>query len=117
MTDEKAYDLGRFQRIVGVEGPMVHGNFTALSTRDGSDTIVQPLEVTIYHDESHHSGRILTFGELTAWVHPDGSVDMSKHSIREDKLAEVESVWDEMVAAVRLVAEAAKFEWKDKTDD
>lgn len=114
MSEQKAYDLGRFQRIVGVEGPRVRGNFIALATADGQTIHVSPIEVKIW-DEGHHSGRIIRPDDMTAFVKPDGEVDIPKHMLRENTRYDIEDAWDEMVSAVRLVAQAAQFEWRTTT--
>lgn len=111
MSEQRAYDMGRFQRIVGVEGPRVRGSFRATSTKKGDKVHVSPIDVTIY-DEGHNSGRIIRDDDLIAFVKPDGEVDIPKHMLRENTRYDIEDVWDEMASAVRLVAEAAQFEWR-----
>lgn len=113
MIEQKAYDMGRFQRIVGVEGPRVRGSFIAHATNEDDRIHVSPFDVTIW-DEGHLSGRIIHHEDLLAFVDPEGTVDIPKHMLREDKRHDIEDVWDEMVSAVRLVAETALFEWRQK---
>lgn len=114
-AEQRAFDLGRFQRIVGVEGPRVRGNFTALAVQPDATVHVSPLDVTIY-DEHRSGGISLHHGDLSATVRPDGEVEIPDHMIRERVRYDVADVRAEMESAIRLVAEAAQFHWKPREE-
>ncbi|WP_405373344.1 MULTISPECIES: hypothetical protein [unclassified Microbacterium] len=102
----KSFDLSRYQRIVGVESVRISGNFYALATGHGERIWIRPTDVTIW-DEHHHSGRNLYSGDFAGSV-KSGLASISKHMVESSLLADVEDVWDEMLAVLVLVA--ATFE-------
>lgn len=100
----KAYDLSMYQRVIGVEGSRVSGQFKVLTMRDGSEGWVSAIEVTVW-DEDRRSGRLLYSNDLNASV-KGGEVKLSKHMVASNKLADVEAVWDDMIAAILAAFEA-----------
>jgi len=111
----KAYSMDRFWRIVGVDGGRVTGTFVAVIPAGRLDdrTMVTPLDVTVWHDDEHTSGRILYGKDFVAWV--DGeNVNMPKHMIASNKLADVEDAWEPMLAALRAVALVASESSKEE---
>lgn len=104
----KAYDMSRYQRVIGTDG-RISGTWVALDgRRDRNELIVKPHNVVIY-DETRTFGRVLTEPDLTAWVR-DSVVDIPKHMIAERVLYDVEEVWNEMSALMLLVEEAYRRE-------
>lgn len=108
MGETKAYDLGRFQRLVGVDGKRVSGTFMVLSAKNSRQMWVTTVDVVVW-DEGHNSGRVLHSQDLTASVQ-DGEADLHERSIASNKVDDVLDVWDEMKAALVAAAEAAKFD-------
>jgi len=101
----KAYSMDRFWTIVGVEGGRVTGMFVAVipnSVRDPRVT-VYPLDVKVWHDDDHTSGRVLYGKDFTAWV-LDDDVELPRHMIASNKRADIEGAWEPMLAALRAVA-------------
>lgn len=99
----KAFDLSRYQRLIGVESERIRGNFYALSTEVGGRIWIYPTNVTIW-DERRLTGRTLFSGDFAASVR-SGLPRISKHMINPSLLAAVEDVWDEMLAVLVLVTE------------
>lgn len=99
----KAFDLSKYQRLIGVESDRIRGNFYALATKPGERIWIHPTDITIW-DEHHLSGRTLYSGDLSGSVE-DGVATISKHMVNSSKLADVEDAWDEMLAVLVLVAE------------
>ena len=111
----KAYSMDRFWTIVGVEGGRVTGMFVAVIPMSRLDdrTMVYPLDVTVWHDDEHTSGRLLYGKDFVAWV--DGeNVTLAKHMIASDKRADVEGAWEPMLAALRAVALVASEPSKEE---
>jgi hypothetical protein len=114
VNDEvKGYDRGRSFRLVLVEGPRVRGTFAVLKPSHG-DAWVTAHDVTVYHDEDRRSGRVLYSNDLTGSV-TDGVAELSEHMVAENKLADVQEVWDEMLRALVVAVESAK--WAGASDD
>lgn len=106
----QAYDLGRFQRIVQVDGSRIRGKFQVLSARDDRDEAwVSAIDVTVYADDDRSWGRVFYSNDLTGSV-KDGVAQLSKHMVASNKLHDVEDVWDEMLAVLAAAAAAAKFD-------
>ena len=103
-----AYDLSRYQRLIGVDGGRVTGTFWATTPVGGKDrsTIVETVDVLVWHDDEHTSARVLRSGDLSASIQ-DGDVDLRLHMIADDRRADVQDAWDEMVDALSAVAVAA----------
>lgn len=108
MSEIHAYDLGRYQRIVQVDGNRVRGKFEVLYARDGREFWVSAIDVTVYADEARSWGRIFYYGDLKGSVE-NGVASLSKHMVSSDRLADVEDVWDEMLEVLVAAAGAAKF--------
>lgn len=109
MGDEiKGYDRGKGFRLVLVEGPRVHGTFAVLKAYPDREAWVTAHDVTVYWDDERRSGRILYSNDLTGSV-KDGVAQLEKHSVASNKLADVEQVWDEMLAALVVAAGSADF--------
>ena len=99
----RAYDMSQHWRLVNVEGKPISGTFW-VDVEPGKDgrRIVRAVDVVVWHEEAAF-GRVLSSKDLTAWVKGD-EVDLSKHMIRSDVLADVEAHWDAMLDALRQVA-------------
>lgn len=106
MSEPHAYDMTRFQRIIGVDGGRVTGLFHVLSTHVG-DYHVQPIDVTVWDsdDGDHTSGRVLYSGDLTAFV-KDGVVDIPPHLVSSAKHDDVLGAMGAMESAVLAVTKA-----------
>ncbi|QDZ15794.1 hypothetical protein [Humibacter ginsenosidimutans] len=104
MPEPHAYDMSQFQRIIGVENGRVTGLFHVLSTKRG-DYHVKPVDVTVWDDNEHHSGRVLYSSDLTAFVR-DGDVDIPPHMIATEKHADVLDAMGAMEAAILAATEA-----------
>lgn len=103
----RAYDMSKYQRLVGVDGRLISGTF-AVSMPLGEDRAawVKTHDVVIW-DEGHHSGRCLYSNDLTGSV-KDGVASLSKHMVAERIRPDVEDVWDDMLAVLVAVVEAAQ---------
>lgn len=99
----KAYDMSRFQRVIGTDG-RISGTWIALQSRSERDIHIKPSDVTIY-DETHSYGRVLGRDDLLAFVR-DGEIDVPKHMISERIRPEVEEVWEELIELLALIAQA-----------
>lgn len=114
MNDEvKGYDRGSSFRLVLVEGPRVRGTFAVLKPSTG-DVWVTAHDVTVYDGEDRTSGRVLYSNDLTGSV-KDGVAELSEHMVASSKLADVRDVWDEMLRALVVAVESAK--WEGESDD
>jgi len=101
----KAYSMDRFWRVVGVDGGRVTGMFVAVLSTSARDprVMVYPLDVKVWHDDEHTSGRVFYSKEFVAWV--DGeNVTLSTGATASNKRADVEDAWEPMLAALRAVA-------------
>ena len=116
MSNEiKAYDMGRFQRIVGVEAPRITGMFRVLSMKDErEETLVWPLDMTIWFDNKHW-GRTYDADDFTAKVKA-GVVNLDANDVRDSKRAEVEEVIEELRAVILAVSKAAAYQDADPTE-
>lgn len=104
MIETRAYDMSKYQRVIGFDGDRISGTFHVLASSGDSEAWVKPIDMQIW-DEGHHSGRILYSNDLTASV-LDGEADLREHMIASNKLADVQAVWDEMKAALVTIVEA-----------
>lgn len=102
-TEARAYDMSRYQRVIGTEG-RISGTWIVLSARGRDRVCIRPYDVTIY-DETHRSGRILGRDDLLAWVRGD-EVDVPKHMVRDHVRDEVDEVWNELTELLKLIARA-----------
>lgn len=112
MTEMRAFDMGRFQRIVFVEGNRVSGLFKVLSTKKSSDSFwVSSCEMTIYSEDKSY-GRVFHSGDLSAEV-VAGEVELAEHMVASNKLADAKDAWDELLEAILAASEAARFDEED----
>lgn len=105
----KAYDLSRYQRLIGVESERITGTFKVLLPVGGRRATVHvtPVEVRIWDSPEKHSGRILHYPDFTAFV--DGEdVSIPLHMVNSDKRADVQEAMDELERVLLAVAERAK---------
>lgn len=100
----KGYDMSEHWRLVGIDGcERITGTFWVTRPESDNDTIwVKAVDVTVWSEGRHH-GRVLYSGDLAASV-KNGAVDLRRRLIRDDKLDDVEEVWDDMLAAIAAVA-------------
>lgn len=102
----KAYDMGRYYRVVGNEGSRIRGTWVVMkSPRDG-ERFVYPHDVVIW-DEAGRGGMVFRAEAFTATVTAEGVViggigGHAKHDLEDAR--------DELIVVVRQVAEAAVFE-------
>lgn len=108
-----AYDLGRFQRIVGVDAPNISGNFRVLSLKDErQEHLVWPIEVTLWFD-SRRWGRTYISEDFSARV-KNGETDFTAKDVRrEDKRAEVQELEEELRQVIVAAAAAAVYQDED----
>jgi hypothetical protein len=107
--ETQAYDMGRFQRVVGGDSDRITGTWRTLKS-DRAEALIWPLDVIIWDSPSHNSG--ITFGmrDFSATVSDDGEVDISDYSLSDNKKADLRSVMDELVPLLVTVAQAAHYE-------
>ena len=99
--------MSRFYRLIGVEGGRVAGTFVVLLPPDESRAAwVMAHDVTIYGDDAHTWGRVAYSNDLKGSVR-GGVATLSKHMINQGIFADVEDVWDEMLAVLVEVVDAA----------
>lgn len=98
----RAYDMSEHQRIYTVESDNITGLFTALGNKPDRNIWISTLDATIWFN-NRQWGRVYYSNDLKASV-KDGEVDLPKHMISSDLLAEVEDVWDEMCEVIAAVA-------------
>ena len=79
-----AYDMGKFWRLVTVDGGLVTGTFWVSLGRsaDSQAVHVKTVDVVVWADERRSSGRVLYSDSLTAFIE-DGEVRVPEHMIRE----------------------------------
>lgn len=114
MTDEiRAYDMGRFQRLVGVESPRVTGMFRVLSMKDErEESLVWPIEMTIWmgpKSDRRNWGRTYGPDDFSAIV-KHGEVNLDPEQVPKDKRAEVEDALDDVKAAILAAANGAAYQ-------
>ncbi len=108
MTEQTtAHDMSEHWRLVSAEAAndthRVYGTWWV--SRDN----VKTVDVTIWDSQAKY-GRVFYSDDLTAFVE-HGEVDLPKHMIRSDKLAEAEAAWDLLV---EVIAAAAGVTWDGK---
>jgi hypothetical protein len=117
-TELKAYDMGRFQRIVGNEGTRVSGMWRVLSLkREGEDEhLVLPLDVTIWmgaDGDEHRWGQGVRAEDFSADV-VDGVVQLDPDRISDkNKRAAVLDHLEQMRETILAVARAARYQEAD----
>lgn len=102
----QAYDMGRFWRLVSVDGGRVTGTFWVSHNADGEPHSVRSVDVTVWADEQHSWGRTLYSDSLTAFISGD-EIRIPKHMIRERVRDDVLDAMDAMTNAIRLAVAAA----------
>jgi hypothetical protein len=105
----ESYDMGRFHRLVGVDGPRVRGTFVVMGTKNPDKEVWVKAHDVVIWDEGHNSGICFYSNDLTASV-KDGVAELSKHMVKSSLLADVEDVWDEMLEVLVAAVEGAKFD-------
>lgn len=100
-----ATDMSEHWRLINAEGQSdtyrVHGVWWV------SEANIKPVDVTIWSRRGNY-GRVFYSGDLTAFIR-DGVVDLPKHMVRSDKLADAEDAWDLLLAVIGAAAAAS---WK-----
>lgn len=100
----KAYDLTKFQRLIGVDSKRVTGKFMVLGFPDRAERNglwISAIDVVVWSEDKSW-GQGLTLNDLTTLVEEGVEPDLS---IREEnRNATVAEVRDEMIAALRAVA-------------
>lgn len=117
MTNEmKAYDMGRFQRLVGGESERASGMFRTLSMKDDrNETLVWPIDLTLWMGEEGYRrrwGRTYGPDDFSAKV-KDGVVELDPQRVPATKRAEVEEVLEELKALILAVSQAACYQETD----
>jgi hypothetical protein len=95
--------MSQYQRVIGVSDGRITGTFHVIGLDRDRETWVTAHDVVIY-DEGHRFGRVFYSDDLKGSV-KDGIAELSKHMITSDKLADVEEVWDDMLAVLVAVVE------------
>lgn len=104
MSELKAYDMSRFQRIIGNDGDRVQGTWQALHTGShGTEVLVWPVDVRVYADAEHSWAQGISRGDFSARI-TDGVVDLRPSDVQESKRAICQDSWDELVAVLQTVA-------------
>ena len=109
MADVTAHDMGRYWRLVTVDGGLVTGAFWValpLPAHRNQSVHVKTVDVIVWADERHTSGCCLDSADLTAFV-DDGEVRIPEHMISKQIRWDVLDAMDAMKIAIRLAAEAA----------
>jgi hypothetical protein len=101
----RAFDMSRYQRVIAVDAGRITGSFHVSGHSRERASWVTAHDVTVW-DEGHNGGRLYYSNDLTGSVE-HGVATLSKHMVSSDRLAEVEEVWDDMLAV--LVAVVAEF--------
>jgi hypothetical protein len=109
----RAFDMSRFERVIAVESERISGSFVVLGGDRLKETWVTAHDVVIW-DEGHNSGRVFHSDDLKGSVR-DGKANLSRRMVASDRLADVEEVWDEMLAI--LVAVVDEFWAKQSQSD
>ncbi|MCA0332264.1 MAG: hypothetical protein LCI03_20560 [Actinobacteria bacterium] len=98
----RAFDMSKYQRIIATEG-RIRGSFHVRGSDPGTIWITAH-DVVIY-DEARFSGRVYGSKDLRGSVE-NGVATISKRSIPDSLLPDVEEVWDLMLRTLVLVAQA-----------
>lgn len=100
----KAYDMSRFQRVIGTDG-RISGKWCVLGGvgRDPDRLIVQPIEVAVY-DEARSGGRVYYSGDFTVVV--AGAMVAFSGPRNESKMFDIDDASHEFEIALRAVAGA-----------
>lgn len=112
-----AFDLSRYQRLIGVDAGRIQGEFYVLGGVTSEKVWIRPINLTIWN-EHRTAGRVFYSNDFSASVEGD-KVNLPKRMITPSLLADVEDVWDELMVVLVKVAEAfeegveSKVEWED----
>lgn len=102
----KAFDMSKYQRIVGVSDGRISGKFAVLlPVGEGKGAWVTPIDVTIY-DTDRRFGIVFYSDDFTANVGEFVSIGRVTASKRHD----LDEVREELEATLLAVVEAAKSE-------
>ena len=77
-----------------------------------SNTNIVAIDVCIW-DKELNWGRVFYSRDLTAFVRDRRRVELPKHMIASDRLAEAEDAWDLLMAVIQAVADTP---WKPLAD-
>lgn len=110
----KAFSMGRFHKLVAVEGERVRGTFAVLLGQPGKPTYVKPFDVTVY-DEGRHSGIVFYSGDMVGNV-IDGVASIQERSITDSKRWDARDAWAELCDAIAAVVEIAEAEREENAD-
>lgn len=99
-------DMSEHWRIIDAAGSddthRIYGKWWA------SKSNIISIDVCIW-DKATRSGRVFRTRELTAFVRDRRRVELPKHMIPSDRLAEAEDAWDLLLAVIQAVADTP---WK-----
>jgi hypothetical protein len=102
----KAYDMGRFWRLVSVDGGRVTGTFWVTLPDERGRAHVKSVDVVVWADDDHTSGRVLYSDSLDVFVEGD-EIRVPEHTIRERVRDDVLDAMDDVLNAARLALAAA----------
>ena len=102
----RAHDMSEHWRLINVSGGHIRGTFWVDVEPDRQGrTLIRAVDVTVWH-EDRKWGRVLTHGDLTAWVKGD-EVDLSLRSVnpvaRDDVGEHLEAMHDVLRAVAGVV--------------
>lgn len=99
-TGPRAYDMSRYQRLIGVSDGPVTGTFkVSPPIRDGHTT-VESHDVVLW-DEYHNGGLVLHSDDMTCFV-DDGVASLAYYNT--DKEADILAAWPDIKLAVEAAA-------------
>lgn len=107
MSEARAYDMGKFWRLVSVDGGRVIGTFWVSVPEGDREGHVKTVDVTVWDGPQRNWGRVLYSHSLTAFVKGD-EVRIPEHMIDKEVRADVLDAMDDMQNAVRLSVRAAE---------
>lgn len=103
-------DMSEHWRIIDADGlnnaHRIYGKWWA------SKTNIVAIDVCIW-DKKARCGRVFYSRDLTAFILDGGRVELPKHMIASDRLAEAEDAWDLLMAVIQAVADTP---WKPLAD-
>ena len=103
-------DMSQHWRIIDATGSddshRIHGKWWV------SIANIVAIDVCIW-DKKLNRGRVFYSRDLTAFVNDRRRVELPKHMIASDRLAEAEDAWDLLMAVIQAVADTP---WKPLAD-
>ena len=103
-------DMSQHWRIIDATGSddshRIHGKWWV------SIANIVAIDVCIW-DKGNNRGRVFYSRDLTAFVNDRRRVELPKHMIASDRLAEAEDAWDLLMAVIQAVADTP---WKPLAD-